>query len=950
MSNLVALRAQLQTIYDSIAQFQPPPRRLPILDSSLEFKERDGPWIQHENIPGLKKLKETVKVDLDALDKFLRKNPNLSQHVNSLCTNAPYLLAVWDQVLSAPPPVQIVFKTFPLERSVESDEIDGPIDENSALTEWEQRERREQKRQKREKGKEDGQEKDQQRPPGVKVDVVADYGRRWIRVNTIKNSRLLAEFREIDSYLTDSSDEEFSDEEADVEEKHADPNYRPTLAAKEFDNSLLRMGRALMRAAKINPVRIPSIRKDKDSSANITNANITIKLSINDVSYTSINPHVTLRLTRLDPDGLRGPTDARIGETVRMLKEMGLEVVLGECELERATATTTVTKATEVKQPSSSLPLPEESKKKHVEDWVAATATAPVEPVSTSTSAKSTTGTGTTKFPQPIPTHKVNLDLSILLALVSDLTHAALPTSVEEAKKRFAVMEGGKYAEWKKAVAKEKEREKEKEQEEKKKEGKPKRTKATSNKTRNKKKANSRVQEDSIDTDTEGDGDDDFDLDHDHDLHEDNDNDNDEAVSSSHPSHPVPYITDLAKQTRALTNQVLQEMSRGLLEEMTGRLGLGPTSTSAPRSGSAFSTSTSTAEEQEQQSRIEFWTTPEARDRCLRIVEKIGGPEERRRARALLWMPPSSRAGNKTASDGAEEKENLNTLAQAEEAYWQDSRYGHKYLPLLPLSFYPCNSVDDVGEGEDARLQSQSQLQSSSISSANANVDAHQTQTLPPFFLALDKACSDTLEQEMAKGRWYTKYTRGYNSQQNQNAGDRIPYTSASSPNESDTNSTDIPKPEATATKGAGASSSAPSAPLRTILTKVSPRLTPHTVQSLRWGARLGWTTLTANRTSVKAIVKEVGARRRFLEALQIDGGTVTGTSVEDGAGAGAAEKRDDNYSNLGLLGTGGEGQGRSRDPSHARQNQMAAIWIVDPRSLAEGMRADLDSFNAVAS
>jgi hypothetical protein len=69
MSDLIALRAQLQTIYHSISRFQPPPRRLLILDSSLEFKDRDGPWIQHDNIPGLKKLKETVKVDLDALDK-----------------------------------------------------------------------------------------------------------------------------------------------------------------------------------------------------------------------------------------------------------------------------------------------------------------------------------------------------------------------------------------------------------------------------------------------------------------------------------------------------------------------------------------------------------------------------------------------------------------------------------------------------------------------------------------------------------------------------------------------------------------------------------------------------------------------------------------------------------------------------------------------------------------
>ena len=74
------------------------------------------------------------------------------------------------------------------------------------------------------------------KPPGVKVDVVADGGRRWIRVNTYvtrpytsiyaltsqhrtKNSRLLAEFREIDSYMTESEDEE--DEEEKPKPKRA---------------------------------------------------------------------------------------------------------------------------------------------------------------------------------------------------------------------------------------------------------------------------------------------------------------------------------------------------------------------------------------------------------------------------------------------------------------------------------------------------------------------------------------------------------------------------------------------------------------------------------------------------------------------------------------------------------------------------------------------------------
>jgi len=40
------------------------------------------------------------------------------------------------------------------------------------------------------------------------------------------------------------------------------------------------------------------------------------------------------------------------------------------------------------------------------------------------------------------------------------------------------------------------------------------------------------------------------------------------------------------------------------------------------------------------------------------------------------------------------------------------------------------------------------------------------------------------------------------------------------------------------------------------------PRLTAHTTQRMEWGAELGLTTLTANRSSVEAILRELkGAR-----------------------------------------------------------------------------------------
>ena len=99
---LVVLKTQLQAIHDAIAQFQPPARRIPVLDSSLNIQmelatssrastaeplpkqdrvrggdKKDGKefglmrdeWTIQGHISGLKKLKDTIRIDLDVLDK-----------------------------------------------------------------------------------------------------------------------------------------------------------------------------------------------------------------------------------------------------------------------------------------------------------------------------------------------------------------------------------------------------------------------------------------------------------------------------------------------------------------------------------------------------------------------------------------------------------------------------------------------------------------------------------------------------------------------------------------------------------------------------------------------------------------------------------------------------------------------------------------------------------------
>ena len=71
-SELRIQRDRLSRIYDTIPRLQPPVVRLPIIDSSIESATDSGdeiPWLQQENITGLKKLQDSVKTDLDLLDK-----------------------------------------------------------------------------------------------------------------------------------------------------------------------------------------------------------------------------------------------------------------------------------------------------------------------------------------------------------------------------------------------------------------------------------------------------------------------------------------------------------------------------------------------------------------------------------------------------------------------------------------------------------------------------------------------------------------------------------------------------------------------------------------------------------------------------------------------------------------------------------------------------------------
>ena len=75
-TELQSTRRHLLQIYDAISNFRPLAERPPIIDSSLDVgsmndlaEETSNQWLQPEGVPGLKKLKECIKLDLEGLEK-----------------------------------------------------------------------------------------------------------------------------------------------------------------------------------------------------------------------------------------------------------------------------------------------------------------------------------------------------------------------------------------------------------------------------------------------------------------------------------------------------------------------------------------------------------------------------------------------------------------------------------------------------------------------------------------------------------------------------------------------------------------------------------------------------------------------------------------------------------------------------------------------------------------
>ncbi|KZO99095.1 hypothetical protein CALVIDRAFT_511338 [Calocera viscosa TUFC12733] len=302
LDDLISLRGQLVQALESIQALSTTSQlwRAPII-------QPESPGENGAEVPGLKFFEGSVRREIETFDKFLADQ---YRSLSTFSTNALYYLAVWKEVLHAPPPILSIGRNFSLP-------------------------------------KQNGRAK-----PSVKVDVVADEGRLWIRVNTIKNTRLLAELREIDAYV--SEDESSEDEQGEASTSSAFVASRP---AAELDNSVLRMARDLLAASASN-----SLPGGKEA------------------------PRIHMRLTRLEPRSEESGVilDPRIQETAQKLRAMGVSVELGE-------------RCSPGGFDNALCLLPTELR----------------------------------------PTRKINLDLSLLIALISDLTHAPLPSSAAEASTRF---------------------------------------------------------------------------------------------------------------------------------------------------------------------------------------------------------------------------------------------------------------------------------------------------------------------------------------------------------------------------------------------------------------------------------------------------------------------------------------------------------------------------------
>ncbi|KAG9030950.1 hypothetical protein FRB95_003287 [Tulasnella sp. JGI-2019a] len=257
----------------------------------------------------------------------------------------------------------------------------------------------------------------------------------------------------------------------------------------------------------------------------------------------------------------------------------------------------------------------------------------------------------------------------------------------------------------------------------------------------------------------------------------------------------------------------------------------------------------------------EFYTTTEAAGRLKGIVDKIGGTTEKKRAGALTGL-----------------------LGTSESMFYEGSRFKPGWLRgLVPLRVINEDASDIVG----------SRIRGSDVST----FQSHLAQTCRTVLGELD-GCS-------------TPHSSNTPINEDAAALDQQPDITSTT--------LDSFEPRQSAV-GKGSKKDRHKRDKDLTANSVSPALTRHTVRSMLLGAESGMTTVTANKTSVRAILREM-KKRGSLGSKE--------SCLDSGHHASV------NGDNNGLS----ENEREVDEGPPAPAN--AAIWVVEPRSLAENMRAD---------
>ncbi|WWC92273.1 uncharacterized protein L201_007227 [Kwoniella dendrophila CBS 6074] len=268
MDQLLLAQQQVNNLLDSINKFIEEESENAIYKSPIIDWNHPLTYNQ-SSIIGIKKFKLSIENEKDYIESLINSEipPRSNENISS---NIPNLLGIWEQVK---------FSKWPI---ISISQILDYNDFNNIHR----------------KGTSSGRSKRKQRngtpqKNQIKIDLIENSGQTWVKVNTMKESRLMAEFREQDSYIN-------SDYESDssVSFSKAGPSKPRTIT---LTNSAIEQAKLLAKAAESYP-RIKGFP----------------------------SPKIRYVLNRLEENPVNGYSDPRVKSTFQAIRDLGVELVLAD--------------------------------------------------------------------------------------------------------------------------------------------------------------------------------------------------------------------------------------------------------------------------------------------------------------------------------------------------------------------------------------------------------------------------------------------------------------------------------------------------------------------------------------------------------------------------------------------------------------------------------------------